>query len=73
MAPTPCPGNPGCRCAYCYGLAEHMLHETGSTHGLPLTYIPWTREPAPAPEVIQLRPRTIRQPWEARPARKRAA
>lgn len=73
--PTPCPGNPGCRCAYCHGLAEFMLLETGNDYGLPATYVPFTApERAPEPAVIQFRPRQrVRQPWDVRPARRRAA
>lgn len=72
---TPCPGSTGCKCPYCYGLREHMEALTGKTYGLPVTYEPWTAAPPPEPEpVVDIRPRPhVRQPWEARPARKRAA
>lgn len=48
---------------------------TGKTYGLPVTYEPWIAAPPPEPEpVVDIRPRPhVRQPWEARPARKRAA
>lgn len=71
---TPCPGSTGCRCPYCHGLREFLLHETGHDYGLPATYQPWRpSEPEPALEApVQLRPRVIRQPWDVRPARRAA-
>lgn len=60
-----------CRCPECFGLAEFMLSETGKDYGLPASpghSLPELVVPEPAP-VIQLRPRTVRQPWDVRPAR----
>jgi hypothetical protein len=72
MPATPCPGSPGCRCAYCYGLREHMQALTGRDYGLPATFIPWRAESEPT--VVQFRPReTAPQPWIPRPARRSAA
>lgn len=72
MPATPCPGNPGCRCPYCTGLREYMVALTGNDYGLPVTFQPWRDELVIEPP-IQLRPRTVRQPWDVRPARNRAA
>jgi hypothetical protein len=75
MPATPCPGHSGCRCPYCTGLREYMAALTGADYGLPVTYIPIVpSQPEPALEApVQLRPRVIRQPWDVRPARSRAA
>lgn len=71
MPATPCPGHPGCRCPYCHGLREHMHALTGNDYGLPVTFQPWHDEPVLEPPV-QLRPRTVRQPWDVRPSRRAA-
>jgi hypothetical protein len=59
----------GCRCRECYGFAEYALEELGQDYGLPRS--PGHARPVPAPvaEVVVLKPRTVRQPWVARPAR----
>jgi hypothetical protein len=59
----------GCRCRECFGFAEFMESELGSDYGLPRS--PGHARPTPAPvaEVVQLRPRRVRQPWQARPPR----
>lgn len=72
----------GCKCRWCYGLAEFMQAETGKTYGLPPApgHSVEAEEPSPcesmtcicprcAAERAQLRSRPIRQPWEAKPAR----
>lgn len=72
MAATPCPGNPSCRCPWCYGLAEYMTTMTGRDYGLLRTWTPPPRlveAPKPAP-VPHTRREPAPQPWEPRPSRR---
>lgn len=74
MAATPCPGRSGCRCPYCWGIREVMRELTGKTYGLPVTYVPFTVPVRPVEAPVSLVPRaSAPQPWEPRPARRRAA
>jgi hypothetical protein len=66
--PTPCPGSPGCRCAYCFGLAEYMIATTGDAHGLPITWRPPPRL-VEAPKPVSLNRAPAEQPWVPKPPR----